>query len=529
MLAAFSSGVSGLKAQQTSLDVIANNISNVNTTGYKSQRVSFSDLLSQTISAGTSSTMTTGGTNSVQLGLGVSVGSIDTIMTTGTSQTTGVSTDVSIGGEGFFVVQGGSQGEYQYTRAGNLSTDSAGNLTVDGYEVCGWDTATSVDEDGNYVYDTGTTPTAINIYDGKKTMAADATQAAEFSGSLDSSATVATNATALNVIGDTTDLEFDQTSTITVYDEQGNVSDVTISWKRCAVDSTTNTTSWYWEASSSDATIGTDSSGYVLFNSSGDIVSAVVDSSANTAGYKDSNIDVESAVTADTDYTVTVAQSATGTSYDITLSDGTNSYTQTSTDGSATFTTSSGTVTLSKPTSFAVGTTSFTVFADTDSTPTISVASTVGGTDGTNVTLDFTSLLTTSSTSGSVTGTADGYVSGELESVSISADGTITGTYSNGESQSLAQIALAVFSNASGLEKVGSNLYAESSNSGGATIVSAGSGGSGSLSSGTLEMSNVDLAEQFSNMMITQRAYQANSKVISTADEMMQSLISMKG
>lgn len=443
MMTAFSSGVSGLKAQQTSLDVIANNISNVNTTGYKSQRVSFSDLLSQTLSSSSSSTATTGGTNAVQLGTGVSVGSIDTIMTVGSTQSTGVSTDVSIGGEGFFIVQGGSQGEYQYTRAGNLSTDDAGNLTVDGYEVCGWDTYSSIDADGNYVYNTDTDPTPINIYDGKKTIAAKTTEFADFSGNLDPTATA--SGTALNAIDDTTatDFEFDQTSTITAYDAQGNASDVTISWKKCYVDDTTNITSWYWEASSSDATLGTPSSGYVEFNSDGEII------------------------TTDSDYSTT---------------------------------------------------------------PSISLTSTVGGTDAAQVALDFSDLVTyTSSSTSSVTGSADGYESGELESVAISSDGTITGTYSNGESQSLAQIALAVFNNAAGLEKLGSSLYVASANSGNAKVVTAGSGGSGSLSSGTLEMSNVDLAEQFSAMMISQRAYQANSKVISTADEMMQSLINMKG
>jgi flagellar hook protein FlgE len=144
--------------------------------------------------------------------------------------------------------------------------------------------------------------------------------------------------------------------------------------------------------------------------------------------------------------------------------------------------------------------------------------------------MDFSNLLSyTSSSTSKVTGTPNGYEAGELQSVGISSDGTIVGTYSNGQTQSLAKIALATFTNPEGLEKIGSNLYAVSANSGNYTTVVAGSGGSGSLSSGTLEMSNVDLAEQFSNMMISQRAYQANSKVISTADEMLQSLINMVG
>jgi flagellar hook protein FlgE len=447
MMTAFFSGVSGLKAQQTSLDVIGNNISNVSTTGYKSQRVSFSDLLSQTISGASSSTATKGGTNAKQIGLGVSVGSIDTLMTVGSSQSTGVATDVSISGDGFFIVEGGSSGEYQFTRAGNFNVDEDGNLTVGGYKVCGWENYT-VDADGNYVYNTDKAVESINIYSdayngNKKIIAAEASTTATFSGNLDPASSVAENATALNAIGDTTDLTFDQTSTITVYDAQGNSYDVAVNWKKCYVDDTTNTTSWYWEASSSDMAIS-PASGYVEFGSDGKLITT----------------------------------------------DATNYNT----------------------------------------TPTFSLTPSNGSVATFDVKMDFSDIYSyTSSSTSKVTGTADGYESGELQGISISTDGTITGTYSNGQSQALAKIAVAVFTNPEGLEKVGSNLYAVSANSGNYSAVVAGSGGSGSLSSGTLEMSNVDLAEQFSNMMISQRAYQANSKVISTADEMLQSLINMVG
>ena len=441
MMTSFFSAVSGLKSQQTALDVIANNIANVNTTGYKQQRVSFSDLLSQTLSGASAATATTGGTNAKQVGLGVSVASTDTIMTTGSTQSTGVSSDVSISGSGFLIVQGGSTGEYQFTRNGSLAVDSNGNLNVNGYLVCGWQDY-SVDADGNYVFNTDAEVEPINIYtdsngNNLKMLAADATEEAIFSGNLDPSASVATNATALNDIGDTTDLEFDQTSSITVYDAQGNSYDVAVKWKKCYTDS--GTTSWYWEASSSDVTLGTPSSGYIAFDSTGKIITTYA-----------------------TNYNTEPSLSLT--------------------TGLETF----------------------------------------------SVAMDFTGISTyTSSTTSKVTGTADGYEAGELQSWSISSDGTIVGTYSNGQTQSLAQIALAVFTNPEGLEKVGSNLYAASMNSGNYTTVVAGTGGSGSLSAGTLEMSNVDLASQFSQMMISQRAYQANSKVITTADDMLQSVINM--
>lgn len=446
MSAAMSTAVSGLKTQQSSLDVISNNISNVNTTGYKSQRVSFSDLLSQTISSGSGSTATTGGTNPVQYGMGTSIGSVDTNMTQGTNSSTGISTDVAISGNGFLVVQGGSQGDYQYTRAGNLSIDNSGNVTVGGNQVCGWEKYT-VDTKGNYVYDTNSKTEPLNVdsdsYNGnKKVMSAKATTESTFSGILDSSKTMAaTNATALNAIGSTTGLIYDKSSSTQVYDAEGNVSNVTIDMKKCYVDSGTNTTSWYWQASSTDATLGTPSSGYIEFDKDGKIVSS------------------------DTAYSTT---------------------------------------------------------------PTLSVKSNVGGTAAVDIKLDFSGLSTSANTTGSISSTKDGYASGERTSYSFSADGTIKGVYSNGQTQSIGKLALAVFNNAAGLEKIGDNLYAASNNSGVANVVAANSGGSGTFTASSLESSNVDLAQEFSNMMIAQRAYQANSKVITTADDMLQALMSMK-
>ncbi len=557
MMTAFFSGVSGLKAQQTSLDVIGNNISNVSTTGYKSQRVSFSDLLSQTISGASSSTATKGGTNAKQIGLGVSVGSIDTLMTVGSTQSTGVATDVSISGDGFFIVSGGSSGEYQFTRAGNFDLDEDGNLTVGGYKVCGWEEYT-IDADGNYVFNSDKAVESINLYSdsyngNKKILAAQGTTAATFAGNLDPSKSVVSGATLYN-IGDTSNLTFDQTSTITVYDAQGNNYDIAVNWKKCAIDSSTNQTSWYWEASSTDGMSISPASGYIVLNADGTVAennstaigtntipaASTIDTTAtNTTGYANSNIAASTGLTAGT-YTVTVAAAASGTadSYDImlTAADGTTYTVTDSTDGAATFTTAAGTVTLSAPATLTEGSTTFNYTAEStnsytkDTTPTLTLTPTNGSVAAFDVNMDFSDLLSyTSSTTSKVTGTPNGYESGELQSVSISSDGTIVGTYSNGQSQALAKIALATFTNPEGLEKVGSNLYAVSANSGNYTTVVAGSGGSGSLSAGTLEMSNVDLAEQFSNMMISQRAYQANSKVISTADEMLQSLINMVG
>lgn len=543
---ALSTAVSGIKAQQTSLDVIANNIANVSTTGYKAQTVTFSDLLSQTISSGSAATATTGGTNAVQVGLGVAVASTSTDLTVGTTSTTSNSTDVALTGAGYLIVAGDSEGEYQFTRAGNLTVDDDGNLNVDGNLICGWQSYT-LDADGNKVYNTSGTVESINIYSddysgNKKVMAAKATTSADVTGVVDSGSDVVASATLQN-IGSTsayTSTDWDSTTSIDVVDEQGNTKAVTINWKKCATEN--STTSWYWEASGTDATIS-PSSGYVAFDSDGKMVTSVtplttaLDTTAtNDASYSATDMTVTTGLTAG-NYTVAVAASATSTgTYDITLTDpdGTT-YTTTSTDGSATFTTSSGTVTLAAPTSGVTDGTSstFTVTAGTavafDSTPAITVTSTTAGTSGVSVELDFSKITTTSNSSATLSGEADGYESGTLESYTISSDGTIVGSYSNGETQSIAQIALAVFENAAGLEKDGDNLYNATSSSGNYSTVVAGTGGSGTMTSYALELSNVDLAAQFTNMMVSQRAYQANTKVVTTADDMLQSLINMVG
>ena len=155
-------------------------------------------------------------------------------------------------------------------------------------------------------------------------------------------------------------------------------------------------------------------------------------------------------------------------------------------------------------------------------------SSTAASTSAVNVDLNMAGITLSSGTATVAVSDSDGYAGGTLEEFTISSDGTITGTYSNGETQVLGQIALAVFENAAGLDKVGSNVYQVSANSGEFTGgVVAGSSGSGELNSGTLEASNVDLSEQFADMMVAERAYQAASKLITVTDEMMQTVINM--
>ncbi|MBU2702556.1 flagellar hook protein FlgE [Sporomusaceae bacterium BoRhaA] len=539
MMNALSSAVTGLKTEQSALDVIANNIANVNTTGYKSQTVTFSDLLSQTISAASGATSTTGGVNAQQIGHGTQISSTETDMTVGTPSTTSNSTDVALTGAGYLIVQTGTKGDYEFTRNGSLSIDDDGNLNVNGYDVCGWE-AYTLDSSGNKVYTTTGTVEPINVYsddysNNKKVMAATTTTTATVTGNASTSADVVTGATLKN-IGTTTITTPDTTATINVIDEQGNKTAVTVDLKKCATDNTT--TSWYWTASATDTTIS-PSSGYIAFDSDGNMVTSVtpltaaITSATNTTGYSDSSMSVSTGLTAG-DYTVQVAASTTSTgTYDITLTDPAGkTYTTTSTTGAATFTTSSGTVTLAAPTTLAAGTVDFTVTAGTtvtfDSKPVLTVTSTTAGTNAVPVTMDLSKMTSTGTTS-SLTATADGNVAGTAtdSSYTIAKDGTISVTYSNGLTRSVGQIALAVFQNASGLEKAGNSFYTASNSSGSYNTVVAGENGSGTMTSYALELSNVDLASQFSSMMISQRAYQANSKVISTGSQMLQSLISM--
>jgi flagellar hook protein FlgE len=446
MMRALYSGVSGLRIQQTKLDVISNNISNVNTIGYKCQNANFSDLLSQTLRGATGGSSNKGGTNAMQVGLGAVLASINTLMTPGSTQSTGDSSNAAIGGDGFFIVKGGTVGEYQFTRAGNFGVDSKGNLTVNGYKICGWQQYSTAN--GKQVFDEQMTVEPINLfsdsYNGnKRIMAAKATSNAALSGNLDPTKTA--QGTALNGIG--ANPKVDMTSTMEAYDAQGNCYNVQVNFSKCFVDNTdpdNPITSWYWETNSSASNVGVTGSGYLKFDKNGALI------------------------TTDSAYPTTSQITLTPT--------GSNS-------GSAPF----------------------------------------------KVNLDLSKISTyKSSDTNKITATSDGYEAGSLQDYSIGADGVVTGIYSNGEKQLLGKLGMAVFSNPAGLEKLGGGIYATTANSGDYTgAVSAGSAGSGELSPGTLEMSNVDLAEQFSEMMITQRAYQANSKVISAADEILQTLVNL--
>jgi len=453
MMRSLFSGVSGLKVHQQKMDVIGNNIANVNTVGFKASRVTFSDILNQTISGATSADTTTGrgGINPKQIGLGVGIASIDTLTTAGSTESTGYATDLAISGNGFFIVRNGSNSTYQFTRAGNFTVDELGNLVnSDGLNVYGWLDYGGVQQaDGTYIYDTDVLVEPINIYSdaynkNKRIINAKATENATFEGNLDSGETAVGEG--LYDIGDTVpDAQF--SSTMSVYDSLGNEYEVEVDFIKCFVGSDADgneITSWYWQIKDTDAlSMTSGASGYICFDSNGDIIT------------------------------------------------------------------------------------------DNDSAPestelAASPADTVGAAD-LSIVIDFTNLTMNSNDSSVQTDTVDGYPPGTLSDYSIGSDGIIMGVYSNGQQKPLGMVALAVFENPSGLAKGGANTYYATANSGDFTNgVKVGSEGAGSLSAGCLEMSNVDLSNEFSQLIITQRGFQANSRVITASDEMLQELVNLK-
>lgn len=560
--------LSALTSQQTKLDVIGNNIANVSTVAYKSQDVSFSDLLSQTLSGATAANeaSNTGGTNAQQVGLGVSIASVTTDTTVGSTESTGVGTDVSIDGSGYFILEGSTADTFYFTRAGNFGVDSSGNLVVDGYKVCGWEP----DSAGNI--DTQSAVSGLNLYtadDGasKQTISPEATSYATLKGTLNSSAT------AQGTWPETlpTTYTSDASSTITVYNALGDDYDVTVSYTKCATGTvyTTsgdaaagtngeNVTIVYWKASDAETDITASGSGYLMFDSNGKLLNTTTSSTyyyqtQQLTGTTPPDYTTASATTAN-NLTVSIAGgtattvSLTGvdsvselqTAIDTALGSGVVSVSADATTGYLSLTSPSGqaiTVAGTSATALGFATTTSSSVTETitlePSTSAITVtpdtsSSTAASTSAITVDLDMTGITLSSGTATVAVKDSDGYAAGTLEEFTISSDGTITGSYSNGETQVLGQIALAVFENAAGLDKVGSNVYQVSANSGEFTGgVVAGSSGSGDLNSGTLEASNVDLSEQFAGMMVAERAYQAASKMITVTDEMMQTVINM--
>lgn len=567
MMRALYSGVAGLKTHQTRMDVIGNNIANVNTTAYKSSSMTFSELMSQTTqkASGANATTGVGGTNAKQIGLGVKAGAINTAITTqGSAQSTGNPFDIMITGDNFFVVSNGS--ENFFTRDGSFYVDGAGNLamTSTGYNVMGW----GVDETtGNIKQDT---VTALRIMSAANmTYPPEATTKANISGILDENDKDVTSAN-----GKTVNLNFfdargysytakftfkqsggDKTNEYSmelnkILDSTGAEIDISKlkfgnrSQQKMETKVTLNTDAYKWDGKVLKTKDGTTEVANLadIFKADGSLITPAddaaaqkqqkaLDAIAKAYGYEGStdeflNLYITSTANKDKQLTIQdlLGNMMAGKTTDVLPADG-SAITMEGRYFEGT------TVVFNKDTgkleSVGGSTTNLNVNA---------AFSALGG-NFSDVTIDLSECTnydnkgtsTIGATSGDLDGLGTGRRLGDMIGVSIQKDGMIYASYDNGMTKLLGQIATAAFANASGLEKEGDNLYSATLNSGefdgiGVDITAGG----GYMSTGHLEMSNVDLSSEFTEMITTQRGFQANSRIITVSDTLLEELTNLK-
>ncbi|MCP4309108.1 MAG: flagellar hook protein FlgE [bacterium] len=407
MMRSMFAGVSGLRSHQTMMDVVGNNIANVNTAGFKSAQITFGEAMAQTLQGPAGAGLESGGTNPLQIGLGVQVASIDGVFTQGATQITGRPTDIAIQGDGFFVLQ--DSGGREYTRAGSFRWDESGNLVAPGGQlVQGW----LADPTG--AIQTQTAANSINL---PLSQVIDPVETSEvlMGGNLSSD----------SAIGDI------HTTSIVMYDSLGEPQELLMEFEKTAANT------WAASATMNGSSLTLDSTS-VTFDSSGMLTST---GSINISGY--------------------TPPGASAISVDLVL-------------------------------------------------------------DGSSPLVQFGGAPSAESID------QDGNAIGFLTDFSIAANGTISGQFSNGETKVLAMIATATFNNPSGLIRAGETRFEASVNSGQPLIGEPGNGNRGLLAAGALEMSNVDLAQEFTNLIIAQRGFQANSRVITASDEILADLVNLK-
>lgn len=546
MLRSMYSAVSGLKTHQTRMDVIGNNIANVNTVAFKSSSVTFSDILYQTTSnaSGANATTGTGGVNAKQIGLGTTAAATKVSITSaGASETTGNPFDIRLtdkNSTNFFIVNNGS--ENVFTRSGSFYVDGSGNLCMSstGYTVMGW----QVDETTGEIRKD--TVSALRIMQEKNlTSAPEATTQATIAGVLDENDTDVKNdaGRVMNLnfydnLGYQYTAKFAIKSTGTDGKYTVELTSVLDSNNQNIIKNLTKQDiSQIFGDYQADATLGQYglSKDYEFKNNKyvrkADNKEFEVDQTDSTL-FKEADGTKVSITEIFSGITTTIANN---------IKNGTNNY-KVKLDTK----TGQATVTGEKTSYDLVFDTSTGKFASIGGdTPSkmlnMSVLSSgLLNNNGNfqNITVDFSQCLNYEnggkSTIGADAGATDGKTGkgrklGAMTGISIDTSGRIYGTYDNGNTELLGQIAVAQFSNASGLEKVGESCYRTTLNSGefdgiGVEISADGS----SMTTGELEMSNVDLSSEFTSMITTQRGFQANSRVITTSDTLLEELVNLK-
>jgi len=415
MIGSLFAGISGLRANSTAMTVIGDNIANVNTTAFKSNKSSFANILSQSLGGGGSATD--------GIGRGVEFWAASPSWSQGSIETTSNSTDMAINGKGFFMVEDDSGSSF-YTRAGEFSFDKDGYLVnPDGLYVQGY-SVSSIAPDG-----TVTLGSIENInVPSESTTPPQATTSSTLNINLNSGAAV----------NDT------YSNTQSIFDSLGNAIPLTLTFTKTAANA--------WTASVS-------------------VPTGTVATPATDIGITNANLtfDASGNLNSGSDPSITLTNLSNGAA-DITIN--------------------------------------------------WDLFDTAGATNG--------DLVQYAGASATIFNTQDGYPSGSLRGISVDENGFVTGAYSNGELTPMYQIVLTDFPSYFGLSKMGNNLYAESRASGQGMPGVPLSGSLGSISPSAIEMSNVDLAQEFVKMITTQRAFQANSRVITTSDEVLQELINLK-
>lgn len=429
VLKAMNTGVSGLRAESEALGVVSDNIANVNTVGFKGQRVVFQDVLGHSILAGEGSNLP---------GSGVRVGAVQQMFNQGSLSNTGIATDMALNGDGFFVVNGtieGVSGNF-YTRAGQFKVDANGGLTnLNDLAVQGY----AANPDGTFA------AAATSLMVPTSAIPPKITENIDITANLDADATVPTLPFDVNDPSGTSNFS----TSITVYDSLGNAHSMDAYFRKTA-------------ANSYD---------YHVLTAGDDLVPAAP------------GVNVE-----------------VGT-------------------GTLNFTTTGALDSVTTTTPISVD------FAGATAAQAITLnfgSPIAGGGTGLDGVTQFASTASVSSQS------QDGYASGDFSGVAVDGTGVVRGLYTNGEKIAIGQLAVAKFRSNEGLGRAGQGLYIETRDSGSAALGAAGSGGRASVSSGALEASNVDLAEQFVGLIQHQRSFSANSRTITTADDMLQELINIK-
>ncbi|HET6247694.1 MAG TPA: flagellar hook protein FlgE [Tepidisphaeraceae bacterium] len=560
-------GLSGLSVNTTQMDVVGNNIANANTTAFKSSRALFAPQFYITDQAGTPPSATSGGTDPSQYGLGATVAGIEQNFTPGTIQSTGVPTDMALDGSGFFVIK--SNGMQQYTRNGAFSLNSNNQLvTTSGAYVQGF----AADAKGNIIPGN---LTDLSIPLGASTVASPTTSV-NLEGNLNASGTAAAGASVLTS-GDVTNADgtgapdpttlltniastdnptvplFNVGDTLTLDGVKGGRTLEPETFTVTATSSAQDLLNFYQQGLGIDTTASTNpaipppgatleadaanpgSAIFTIVGNEGNDNALEIPASGfsnqaatspmtfadgtNQEGFTSapSGESVNTSFTAydslgnpvNVDVTATLESTAdTGNTWRFFATSADNKVGgQSLGDGTLTF----------DSTGQLVGSTGTTINVDRTGT---------GAQSPLSINLDFSGTTELSGTTSSlVMSNQDGMPPGTLSSYSVGTDGAITGAYSNGLTRSLGQVAVANFTNPQGLDNVGGNIYQTGADSGAAIITSPQSLGTGALRSGSLELSNVDLSTEFTNLIIASTGFSASSRVISTGDQLIQDLL----